>query len=82
MLESDPSAGVVTTDLSADLDLSTLPRGYCRAILVAVAGNLALLTRDEEDVVIPVPAGVIPVGAITIKSAANGTTATGVTAIK
>jgi hypothetical protein len=79
--KSDPGTDIVKMDLSGDTDLFASADGVCRAIWVGTAGNLAITTLRGRDVVVPVGAGLFPLGAYAIKSTANGTTAEDVFAI-
>jgi hypothetical protein len=79
--QSDPGTDIVKMDLSDDTDLAASADGHCKAIWVGTAGNLAIETLRGRDVVVPVGAGLFPVGASVIKSTANGTTAVDVFAI-
>ncbi len=62
----------VTPNDSTELEFS-------RAVMVATAGNLAVRRLDNTDVVLPVPAGVIPIRVRRILS--TGTTAAGISVL-
>lgn len=60
-------------------DIAGLPDGMCRAIIVAIDGEIKVITAYNETRTFTVPIGVIP---LQVKKVfATGTTAAGLTAL-
>lgn len=66
------AANVVPSDST---DLATVPR----ALLIGVAGDLAIITKGGETLTIPVPVGLLPLSVTRVKS--TGTTADDIVAL-
>jgi hypothetical protein len=75
-LVADPAVDATPVTPSGDTPLTG---GICRALLVAVAGDLEVTTKSGNKVVLTVPAGLVPLQ-VSIVHAGN-TTATGITAL-
>ena len=67
------NAAAVTPDDNNDL------AAVSRALVIGAAGNIGVVMRGGQSVVIPVPAGVIPIAVKRVLL--TGTTATGIVAL-
>jgi hypothetical protein len=72
---TDPLTEWATVTPSDTVDLPTRPL----AIIVGVAGDVAMISATGADVIMKLPAGLIPVRPMRIKAA--GTTATNIVAL-
>lgn len=74
--DSAPARGVAVVSPNDGADL---PGGECRALLVGVAGNIAIDTEQSTNVVVPAPVGVLPIAVKRVRS--TSTTATNIVAL-
>jgi hypothetical protein len=79
---SDPAVDGVAVTLGSDFPIPR-EQGFCRALYIGSAGDVVLVTRAGTQLTfVAHPGGkVLPCGAITVKSTANGTTASDIIAL-
>lgn len=74
--DSAPARGVAVVTPS---DSADLPRGECRALLIGTAGNVAIDTEQDSNVVVPAPVGVLPIAVKRVRL--TSTTASNIVAL-
>lgn len=74
--DSAPARGVAVVSPN---DSADLPGGECRALLIGVAGNVAIDTEQSTNVIVPAPVGVLPIAVKRVRG--TSTTATNIVAL-